>query len=364
MNIPFNDFKKEYKAFKKDVDPAVKRVLASGHYILGKEVENFERNFAKFVGAKHAIGVGNGMEALQIALMAIGVGKGDEVITSPLSAVATALGIKAVGATPVFADIDEYHHIDAARIEEKINSRTRAIMPVHLFGQAADIERISEIAKKNSLAIIEDCAQAHGSTYDKKSVGSFGIGCWSFYPTKNLGCYGDGGAVTTNDDALAEKMRMIRNYGQKNRYEHPVPGLNSRLDEIHAATLSVKLKKLRANNARRNKIANIYKKELGEIAELESPKERLLANHVYHLFVIKTEKRDQLREYLAQKGISTLVHYPIAIHKQDAFAEYNGENLPVTEERVTKILSLPCHPYLSDKEAHTISKHIRSFFGR
>jgi len=364
MDIPFQDFKKEYRALKKDIDPAIQRVFESGHYILGREVERFEKNFAKYLGVGHVVGVGNGMEALQMALMASGITKGDEVITTPLSAVATALAIKAVGATPVFVDIDEYHHIDASRIEEKLTARTKAILPVHLYGQSADMKKITYIASKHSLALIEDCAQAHGSMYAGKHVGSSSIGCWSFYPTKNLGAYGDGGAISTNDSEAAQKLNMIRNYGQKNRYEHPIMGLNSRLDELHAAILSVKLKKLDANNRRRGKIAEVYRKELRVVSEIRLPRTRDVANHAFHLFVIEAQRRDELQVYLQKKGVSTLVHYPIAIHKQEVFSEYNKLHLPIVEKRVATLLSLPCNPQLSETAVRFICRQIRSFYER
>ncbi|MDO8562165.1 MAG: DegT/DnrJ/EryC1/StrS family aminotransferase [bacterium] len=364
MKVPFHDFKKEYGELKKEIDPAIRRVCESGHYILGAEVVNFEKSFAKYLGVGHVVGAGNGMEALQMALMAHDIKEGDEVITTPLSAVATALAIKAVGATPVFVDIDEYHHIDAAKIGEKITARTKAILPVHLYGQSADMATINALAKKHSLAIIEDCAQAHGSTYGGRHVGSFGTGCWSFYPTKNLGTYGDGGAVSTHDSAVSEKLQMIRNYGQKNRYEHPVLGLNSRLDELHAAILLVKLKKLDAGNKQRGKIAGIYRKELRAMPEIRLPRIRTGANHIFHLFVIEAERRDELQNYLRANGISTLVHYPIAIHKQEAFSGFNAINLPVAEKRVGMLLSLPCNPEVSETAVRFVCKKIRSFYGR
>ena len=364
VKVPFHDFKKEYRTLKKEIDPTIRRVCESGHYILGREVEKFEKNFAKYLGVKHVVGVGNGLEALQIALTASGVAEGDEVITTPLSAVATALAIKAVGAIPVFVDIDEYHQIDAARIEEKITARTKAIMPVHLYGQSADMAKILDIANKHSLTLIEDCAQAHGSMYAGRHVGSFGIGCWSFYPTKNLGAYGDGGAISTNDSAVAQRASMIRNYGQKNRYEHPIVGLNSRLDELHAAILSVKLKKLDANNGRRGKLAEIYREELRIIPEIRLPRTREAANHIFHLFVIEAERRDELHAYLQKYGIATLVHYPIAIHKQEALSECNALHLPVVEKRVTTLLSLPCNPQVSETTVRFVCAKIRSFYGR
>ncbi len=363
MNILFNDFKKEYSSLKSELDRALIKTAASGWYILGSEVEAFEKKFAKYIGVKHAIGVANGMEALQIALMALGIGKGDEVITTSLSAVATALAIKAVGATPVFADIDSYYHIDPADIEKKITSATKVIIPVHLYGQPADMNKIIAIAEAHNLKIIEDCAQAHGATFQGKKVGSIAeTGAFSFYPTKNLGALGDGGAVVTNDDHVAEKVRMIRNYGQKNRYEHPIYGLNSRLDEIQAAVLSVKLKKLDVNNKKRNRIAQTYFMALKNIPDVHLPPTRDLTGHAYHIFVIEVENRDLLQSFLKEKGIATLVHYPIPIHRQESFPESKIMRLPVVESKVKKILSLPCHPFLTEKEVQYICKSIDSFY--
>jgi dTDP-4-amino-4,6-dideoxygalactose transaminase len=362
MQIPFNDFKKEYHAHKKGVDGAVQKVLESGWYILGKEVESFEKNFAEYIGAGHAVGVGNGMEALQIALLTLGVGKGDEVITTSLSAVATALAIVAVGATPVFADIDRYFHLDPKDVENKITPKTKAIIPVHLYGQAADIAVLRKISKKYNVFIVEDCAQAHGAIFKGKRVGTFGAAnAFSFYPTKNLGAYGDGGAVVTKDPVLAEKIRMARNYGQSNRYEHPIYGLNSRLDELQAAILSVKLKTLDKENAKRNAVADIYKNELNKVKEISLPLERPGAGHIYHLFVIETEKRDELQKYLKEKGIATLIHYPIPIHKQKSFSKYNALSLPRTERAAGRILSLPCNPFLTTAEVRYICKQIKDF---
>ncbi len=363
--ILMNDFKKEYKFFKKDVDKALVSVMESGWYILGKEVEKFEKEFADYVGVKYCVGVANGMEALQISLMALGIGKGDEVITVSNSAVATALAISATGAKPVFVDIDEYYHIDSSKIEEKITSRTKAILPVHLFGQPIDIENISRIARKYNLFVVEDCAQAHGAIYNNKKVGAFGdMGCFSFYPTKNLGAYGDGGAITTNSKKLYEEIKMLRNYGQKNRYEHQVKGLNSRLDEIQAAVLRVKLKSLDKLNDSRRKIAQKYFDELKNVLGVELPKERKEARGVYHLFVIRVQERGKLQKYLLKNGIQTMIHYPIPVHKQECYIKYNSVLLQKTENFSKCILSLPINPFISEKEVQLIANAIKKFCRR
>lgn len=361
--ILLNNFKKEYSFFQKDADIAVKKTLKSGWYILGKNVENFEKDFAKYIGVKYCIGVANGLEALQISLLALGIKQGDEVLTVSNSAVATALAITNVGATPVFVDIDNYYHIDPDKIEQKITKKTKAIIPVHLFGQIVDIERILKIAQQHNLKVIEDACQAHGASFKRKKAGSFGdAGAFSFYPTKNLGAYGDGGAITTNSKEIYEKCRMLRNYGQKNRYEHAVKGLNSRLDEIQAAILSVKLKKLDNLIKKRNKIAKIYYKNLKGQQELVLPKVRENSFHAYHLFVIQAINRNKLHLYLKSKNIETLIHYSIPIHQQEAFKEFSKLQIPNTENLSKEILSLPINPFTTDLEVKFVCEKIKNFY--
>jgi len=361
--IPFNNLKIENAKEKELLKKAMGRVVSSGWYILGTEVKNFENKFANYIGVKYGIGVANGLEALQISLMALGIGKGDEVITTPLSAVATTLAIKAVGAKPVFVDTDNFHHIDANKIESKITKRTKAILPVHLYGQSVQIDKISSIARKYKIHIIEDCAQSHGTMYKNKKNGSIGaLGCFSFYPTKNLGALGDAGMITTNNKALAEKCMEIRNYGQKNRYEHSRHGLNSRLDELQAAILNERLKYLDRNNEKRNLIAKIYRENLTDIEGIKLPELRKNSSHCYHLFVIETNKRDALQNFLKKKGVGTLIHYPLAIHQQEAFPEHNRLSFPVVQSKISKILSLPIYPNLKEKDALLVCKIIRQFY--
>jgi dTDP-4-amino-4,6-dideoxygalactose transaminase len=363
MIVPFNDFKKEYASSKKQINESMQGVAASGWYILGKEVSEFEEKFAKFLRSGYGIGVANGLEALQIALLALDMKPGEEVITTPLSAVATALAIRAAGGKPVFVDIDEFLHLDANKIEGVITKRTRAIIPVHLFGNPCDMQKIMRLAKKRKLAVIEDCAQAHGALFNGKMVGTFGMaGAFSFYPTKNLGALGDGGAIVTSDQKLAGKYKMLRNYGQRNRYEHAVLGINSRLDELQAAILSVKLKTLEKNNNRRRIIAEIYKKNLVNIPNLKVIGERKGGQSVWHLFVIETEERDGLQKFLKNKKIDTLIHYPIPLHKQECFKEYNGLSLPVVEQKVKNIISLPINPYLTDVQIKYVCRCIKEFY--
>lgn len=361
--IMMNDFQKEYNHHKKEVKKAINTTLEKGWYILGDKNIEFEKKFAAYIGTKYAIGVANGLEALQIALMAIGVRPGDQVITVANTAVATALAITNIGATPVFVDIDAYHHIDPLEIERAITSKTKAILPVHLFGQVANMKAIREIAKKYSLQIVEDACQAHGAQHYNKKAGALGdIGCFSFYPTKNLGTYGDGGAITTNSYSLYEKCLRLRNYGQTSKYVHTERGLNSRLDEIHAAILSVKLDKLNSLITKRRKIANLYSRLLQDILHISLPKVRKGSKHAYHLFVIEAQDRDGLQQYLRSKNIESHIHYPTAIHKQKAFEEFKMLKLPKTEEKVKQILSLPIHPFLTTHEVQNVCDAIKEFY--
>lgn len=353
--IPMNDFRAEYQSLHKEIDEAIHRVLTSGWHILGKEVESFEREFAEFLGVKRVIGVANGLEAIQLGLMALGIGPGDEVITTPLSAVATALAITNMGATPVFADIDAYYHLDPKEVEKKITSKTKAVLPVHLYGQSADISGLQRVCKKHNIFLLEDAAQAHGAKYGDAYVGGFGtFGAFSFYPTKNLGAYGDGGAISTNDEALADHLSMLRNYGQKHRYEHLDLGLNSRLDELQAAILRVKLKYLAKWNARRHEIANMYAQSFSTNKKIQTPISRQNTIHAYHLYVIQIENRNDVMQKLQNHSITALIHYPTPIHKQPCYPTYHDQKYDMTETAVKRILSLPIHPFLSNDDVNKV----------
>lgn len=347
---------------KKALLKAFKRVLISGNFILGNEVEGFEKAFAKYLGVKYCVGVGNGLEAIQIALMASGVGNGDEVITTPISAVATTLAILAVGAKPIFVDTTEDGLINADLIPKAITKKTKAILPVHLYGNSADLEKIQNICQKNKLILIEDAAQAHGATYKGKKLGTFGtFGCFSFYPTKNLGALGDGGAVVTNDKVLAQVCYEIRDYGQKGKYHHVRLGLNSRLDELQAAFLNVKLKSLDAENRKRRILAQKYIKNLSHFIEIVTPTKNATPN--YHQFVIKAKKRNQLMKHLSNHGIQTLIHYPTIIPDQPFLPEKYGHlSLPLARDFVKNCLSLPIHSQLKHKDVDYISSRIISFY--
>ncbi len=343
-----------------EVRAAVERVLASGWFILGPEVEQFEAAFATASGAAHAVGVGNGTDALALILRALDIGAGDEVITTPLSAAYSSLAILMAGATPVFADIDpERHTIAPTAIEAAITPRTRAILPVHLYGQPADMTAISAIAARHHLAVVEDCCQAHLATCGGRPVGTIGAaGAFSFYPTKNLGALGDGGAVVTNDAALAARIAKLRNGGQSRRYQHDEPGINSRLDEMQAAILRVRLAYLRQWTARRRTSAARYRGAL-TTAQVHVPCE-FDAGHVYHLFVVRSRQRERLQQHLRTRGVETLVHYPIAIPAQPAF-QRSAAPLPAAEAACAEVLSLPMHPALSEHDVAAVCAAIADF---
>ncbi|MGC9069268.1 MAG: DegT/DnrJ/EryC1/StrS family aminotransferase [Thermoprotei archaeon] len=365
MIIPLVDLKRQYLSIKDEINSAIESVLNSGVFIVGENVKYFEKEFANFIGVKHAIGVGSGTDALVIALKALSIGQSDEVITVSFTFTATVDSIVHNGATPVFVDVDPMSYtIDTKQIERAITSKTKAIIPVHLYGHPANIDPILEIAEKYGLYVVEDAAQAHGAEYKRRKVGSLGhVACFSFYPSKNLGAYGDGGMIVTNDQMLAEKVMMLREYGQKEKYRHEFIGFNSRLDEIQAAVLRVKLKHLDEWNEKRRKNAKLYNELLSEFNEIILPIEASWAKHVYHLYVIRTKRRDALREFLAKKGISTGIHYPLPVHMQKSYSRINKKtlDLSITELFSKEILSLPMFPELSEEEIHYISNKIKDF---
>ena len=356
--IKFLDLHKINERFRGEMDAAAKRVLDSGWYLLGRENEAFEREFAAYCGVKHAIGCANGLDALKLVIKAMGIGPGDEVIAPANTYIASLIAISANGATPVLIEPDiNTYLIDPAKIEEKITPRTRAIMVVHLYGRACEMEAINAIAKRRGLKVVEDCAQAHGAFYGDRRVGALGDAAgFSFYPGKNLGCLGDGGAVTTNDDELAKKVRALRNYGSDVKYHFPYRGTNSRLDEIQAAWLRVKLPHLDADNARRAEIAARYCREIGNpLVTLPGEDGRREAGdgksgNVWHVFPVRTERRDEFQAYLTEKGVQTVIHYPIPPHRQPAYTEWHGLELPITEKIHETIISLPISPVMTDDE--------------
>jgi len=358
--IPFNDFKTQYLNIKKEIDSAVQEVLDSGWFILGKKLEFFENEFAKYIGTNFCVGVASGTEAITLSLMALDIKNGNEVITTNMTAFPTITGILQAGAIPVVVDIFERDGlIDYNKIEKKINHKTKAILPVHLYGQSCHMDEIIKIAKKYNLKIVEDCAQAVGATFQNKKVGSLGdCGAFSFYPTKNLGAYGDGGAVTTNDEITYQKLISMRNYGQTTRYLHETKGINSRLDEIQAAILSVKLKYLDEWNNKRKKIALFYQNNFTSVKCLA---ENSYGKPVYHLFVIKSENRDKMIQYLEKNDIKTLIHYPIPINKQKAFIWQKNEKLENSINFANSILSIPIYPELHKNNIEKIVEIINNF---
>jgi dTDP-4-amino-4,6-dideoxygalactose transaminase len=343
------------------VNDAVRRVIEAGWFILGPEVEAFEAEFAAASGARHAVGVGTGTDALALILRALNIGRGDEVITSPLSATFSALAIMVTGARPVFADIDpDRLTIDPAAVEAAITPKTAAILPVHLYGQPAHMEAIAAIAERHHLAIVEDCCQAHLATCGGRPVGTFGLaGAFSFYPTKNLGALGDGGAVITRDEQLAGRIRRLRNGGQTDRNQHVEPGVNSRLDELQAAVLRARLRFLARWTVRRRQLAAAYRRALSG-SRVAVPRE-LDAGHVYHLFPIRTSARDAVQTHLAAEGIETLIHYPVPITRQPALAGEAPAECPVATRVCAEVVSLPLYPALADSDVDSICESIHRF---
>ncbi len=356
--IPLNDLKREYLAIGKAVRCAMDRVQENGWFVLGEELREFERQFAGYVGTRYCIGVNSGSDALVLALRAIGVTKGDEVILPSHTFIATANSVVLNSATPVFIDIDpETNCMDVDSIAGLITPQTKVILPVHLYGHPADMAPLIEVAGEHGIVVIEDACQAHGAEYSGKKAGSIGsIGCFSFYPGKNIGAYGDAGCLVTNDQEISERLRMLRNYGQKEKYISNCTGMNSRMDEIQAAILRVKLDYLDQWNDRRRKIAGLYNK-LFQMSDIKTPVERSYARHVYHLYVVRTKRRDMVRSCLETQGIETGIHYPIPIHKQPVFNMHGlVSTLPVTERICREIVSLPMNPWLDEETVNFIAE--------
>ncbi|MBO7339808.1 MAG: DegT/DnrJ/EryC1/StrS family aminotransferase [Lachnospiraceae bacterium] len=338
-------------------------VLRSGWYVLGNEVKGFEEEFASYVGAKHCVGLASGLDALWIAFRVMGIGAGDEVIVQGNTYIASVMGITINGATPVFVEPDEFFNVDVTRIEEKITERTKAILVVHLYGQASHMDAILALCKKHNLRLVEDCAQAHGAKYHGKQIGTFGdVGCFSFYPSKNLGAFGDAGAIVTNDDKIAEDVRIFRNYGSEKRYYNKVVGANSRLDELQAGLLRVRLKHLDELAKEKQAICERYMTELRN-DKIELPRIREGATHIWHQFVIRSEQRDELQRYLDERGIGTIIHYPIPPHLSEAY-QYLGwkeGDLPVTETYAKTVLSIPLYNGMTKEEQDYVIGTINAF---
>lgn len=360
--LPMVDLKAQYQILKAEIDEGLAQALTSGQFILGPNVKAFEEEVAAYLGVDHAIGVASGTDALHLALVAAGVGAGDEVITTPFTFIATAEAICYVGARPVFVDIDEKtFNIDVSKVEAAITSATRAILPVHLFGQAVDMPALGAIATQYNLSIIEDCAQAFGAEIAGRKVGSFGLaGCFSFFPSKNLGCYGDGGLIATSCERLAAHLRVLRDHGSWQRYHHSELGFNSRLDELQAVILRIKFKYIDRYNTARKRIAQRYSADLAELPDCIPPYEEVGRTHVYHQYTLLSLHRDRIMAALATHKIASAIYYPIPLHQQAVFQqEYKGHNFPVSERVAAQCFSLPIFPEMSDQQVDRTLEIIR-----
>lgn len=365
-NIPLVDLKAQYDTIREDVREVIDSVIESSAFVNGPFVAGFEKQFAEFCGCRFAVGVGSGTSALKLALEGLGIGPGDEVITAPNSFIATAEAISACGAVPVFADVDESTDtISAANISKTLTRRTKAVIPVHLYGQTADMDAILNLARERGLKVIEDACQAHGALYKGRPVGSFGhAACFSFYPGKNLGAYGEGGAVVTSDPALERRVRIYRDHGQHEKYYHDIIGWNDRLDGIQAAVLSVKLKYINGWNERRRKLAALYERLLSG-SGVRLPREAPYARHVYHIYAAGVPDRDECLRFMAGRGINCGIHYPVPIHLQPAYASLGLRegSFPVAESRAREVLSLPMYPELNESQVVRVAENLLDFMG-
>jgi len=366
LRVPFVDLKAQYHLLKEEMDRSVIEVLEGGGFVLGQQLEQFESDFARYLGCRYALGVSSGLDALRLALEALDIGPGDEVIIPANTFIATAFAVSAVRARPVLVDMDpDSFNMDPGLAERAITKATRAIIAVHLYGQPADMKTILDVAQRHGLFVIEDACQAHGSRYDGSRTGTLGdVGCFSFYPTKNLGAYGDGGALATNDARVAERVAHLRNYGQQARYHHVEKGWTARLDTLQAAVLSVKMKHLDEWNRRRSAHATYYSERMKDITELRLPEVQPDRDHVFHLYVIRTRKRDQLQTFLSSRNIGTQIHYPVPIHLQKAYADsgYDAGDFPETERAANEILSLPVYAELDAAQLDYVVEAVTEFF--
>lgn len=366
MIVPYLDINRSHKSLLPSLNKSLNKVIKSGWLVLGKELEKFENNYSRYSQVKYSVGVANGLDALILSLISLGVKDGDEVIVPSNTYIATLLAVSRVGAIPVLVEPDlKTYNIDPLRIEEKITKKTKAIIPVHLYGQACEMNEIVKIAKKFNLYIVEDNAQAHGAFYNNRRTGSFGdLNATSFYPGKNLGALGDGGAITTNNKDLCERILVLRNYGSKVKYYNETKGYNSRLDELQAAFLNIKLKNLDKQNKKRQKIANKYLKNLEGVGDLQLPYTAKNSTHVYHIFALRTKKRDAFKKYLDNKQIGNLIHYPVPPHLQKAYKElgFKKGDYPLAEEIAETVISIPIYPELRQNEQEYVIKVIKNFY--
>ncbi len=358
-----NNLKRGFEQYQEEFEQKALEVLRSGWYILGNEVKEFEEEFAEYTAAKHCVGLASGLDALWIAFRILGIGPGDEVLVQGNTYIASVMGITMNGATPIFVEPDEYFNIDTKRLEEKITDKTKAILVVHLYGQASKMDDVVALCKKYKLRLVEDCAQSHGACFDGKMTGTFGdIGCFSFYPSKNIGAFGDAGAIVTNDDKIAEDFRVFRNYGSEKRYYNKIVGANSRLDELQAGLLRVRLKYAEAMEDERIAIAERYLKEIKN-PKLQLPDVRENCTAVWHQFVIRCNERDELIEYLDEKGIGTIIHYPIPPHLSEAYAYlgYKKDDFPITEHYANTVLSIPMYVGMTEEEQTRVIEALNQF---
>ncbi len=361
--IATNRLDRGFYKYQAEFEEAAIRTLRSGWYIMGKELETFEQAFAAYNGSKYALGVANGLDALVLACRAVGIGEGDEVLVQGNTYIATVMGITRNGAKPVFVEPDQYHQIDVTKLEEALTPKTKAVMVVHLYGHAADMKPVVDFCKKHNLKLIEDCAQSHGSKVEGKMTGTFGdVGCFSFYPSKNLGCFGDGGAIITDNEEIYNKIKMLRNYGSSKRYYFDEVGLNSRLDEIQAALLSVRLSHLDELTNERYEIADYYLKNIKN-DKIDLPKTREGAGNVYHQFVIRCKTRDDLIKYLDEKGVGTIIHYPVPPHLSACYENlgYKKGDLPITEELADTVLSIPMYNGITKEEQDRVIEALNNY---
>lgn len=363
MNVPFIDFSQQYEKVKDEIDRGLKSVFQKGNFILGEEEKQFEQDFAKYCDAKYGVGVNSGTDALSLAMAALGIARGDEVILPTFTFIATALCVSYVGATPVFVDIEnDTYNLDPEQLSRAITPRTKAIIPVHIYGQPSNMTEICAIASKHNIAVVEDAAQAHGATYKGKKVGSLGdLACFSFYPTKSLGAFGDGGMVVTNRQDICEKVLMLRDYGRRGRYDHVIKGHNSRLDTVQAVVLAAKLKHLDVWNKMRSDAAKQYALALKRVPGVQAPTLREDRTHVYQTYAVRLENRDRVCEALQKKGIGVLIHYPIPIHLQEAYKELNYKkgDFPVSEKLSQEVLSLPMFPHITKEQIEYVSDSLK-----
>jgi dTDP-4-amino-4,6-dideoxygalactose transaminase len=367
MNVPFIDFSQQYELIKDEVDRGLKSVFQKGNFILGEEAKKFEQDFAHYCDSKYGVGVNSGTDALSLAMAALGVSKGDEVILPTFTFIATALCVSYVGATPVFVDIeDDTYNIDPVKLKDAITQKTKAIIPVHIYGQPSNMQEIREIASKQKIAVVEDAAQAHGATYQGRKVGSLGdVACFSFYPTKSLGAFGDAGMIITSRDDIHEKALMLRDYGRRGRYDHVIKGHNSRLDTVQAVVLSAKLKHLDQWNKMRNAAAQEYCRILKNVSGVRTPIIKSDRTHVFQTFAVRVKNRDKVCEALQKKGIGVLIHYPIPIHLQEAYSElgYKKGDFPVSEKLAQEVLSLPMFPHMNKDQIEYVSASLKEAVG-